>query len=333
MEAQRPEPSASERRPCCILNPTAGSVAALPAEVLNRASSAAEFIELSDDFGPADAARRAIERGFQRIIMAGGDGTIHQVFNGLAAATSLSANALRELQLAVWPVGTGNDLARSLGLPVGQPAEALELALTGPTTLVDVVRLQFHSSADPTGSPGGPGRYYLNNCQGGFGGRVADEVDPATKARWGMAAFWMTLVKRALDLPEHRLRLRADDREFEVRAHGIMVANACTIAGGVPCAPQARLNDGLLDVLIVPVQSIWDALVTTMELVSGRLDESTRVFTFTASRLELLSTDGMELSADGEALPDDLRLIEVVPGGARMVATAEAPALRPAMPL
>lgn len=268
--------------------------------------------ELHEVDGPAQMralAEMAASKGVSRLIAAGGDGTVHGALNGIAGR-------LDRVELAILPVGTGNDLARAVHVPLDDMDAALTLALHGPARRVDVVRLRGRAES----------RLFVNMCYGGFGGCVAKELDPEAKARWGLAAYWLTLAKRLLYLPEHRVRIRADGHAFSSTLHGLLIANSRYLGGGVPAAPHARLDDGRFDVALVPARSVWDALAASIALLAGSLDSSTHVMTFQARSLSVQSEPEMEFTADGEAAPAGPLDFQVLPGALRLVTGVAEPA-------
>jgi diacylglycerol kinase (ATP) len=119
----------------------------------------------------AEIARRAAEEGVERLVIAGGDGTIHEVIQGLAPD-------FPEIELAVIPLGTGNDLARSLGLPLQDVPTSAEVAYSGRCAAVDVVEVRNEQV-----------HYFVNAASGGFGGAVTVEVSPQSKVLWGAFSY------------------------------------------------------------------------------------------------------------------------------------------------
>jgi diacylglycerol kinase family enzyme len=126
------------------------------------------------------------------------------------------------------------------------------------------------------------------------------------------------------------LTIDADGVQFGLQAHGVLVANSVYIAGGVPAAPQARLDDGVFDVALVPVQSALERLLTSLDLVRGRLVESDRVATFTARTLEVRAEPELTYTMDGEAAPNGPLRFRMLPAALSIVAAEHAPAFEPA---
>jgi hypothetical protein len=144
------------KRSCMIFNAKAGAASAL--EALRRrfmASSPCEFRSTADGHDVKTQVQSAVEQGAQRIIVAGGDGTVSRAVSAMAADFTRA-------DLAILPLGTGNDLARSVGIPLDNIESALSLALSGESVPMDVVRVF-------DGKTG----YLINAASAGFGGQVA----------------------------------------------------------------------------------------------------------------------------------------------------------------
>lgn len=286
-----------------------------------RAGSAARFTEKLQRFlkqtgcefhattGPGDSrqyARAAVEAGVQRIIVAGGDGTINQVINGLAPDFA-------QVELGIVPLGTGNDLARSLGLPADSPQSALSLAVNSGTQPIDLVRLTDGSTS-----------YLINVATGGFGGKVAADLNDSDKCRWGALAYWITAVRELADIHELQIEVALDGQSRRWRVYGVAVANGRYVGGGFPIAPRALLNDGLLDVTVMPVLPAMELLAAGLDYMLGVAGETNRVPTFRARRVSITATPAIPFSIDGEPVQELTATFEVLPGVLRVV-TGEIP--------
>lgn len=299
-------------RPCIILNPKAGALVGQSTEWVERLRRDAEVIEVADPQELSEIARSAAQQ-HRRLIAAGGDGTIHTVLNALAADFERN-------ELAILPVGTGNDLARALGIPLDDLDAALELALRGPARPADVIAA--HNAVAPV-------EHFINMCYGGFGARIADQVEPEEKSQFGLWPNWLRMARQMVEMPEHEVEIQTGGTSTKLSLHGLLLANSCYLGGGLPAAPHARLNDGLLDVHLVPTQSLWDRVVASVDLLSGRLSESDRTLTFATRELTIHAAPEMEYTMDGEAAPRGPFVFRVVPGALRIVAGEQALAFSP----
>ncbi len=233
--------------------------------------------------------------GFERIIAAGGDGTVHAVINALLKAGSRTT-------LGIIPLGTGNDLCRTLAIPF-DPCEALDLLKNPRDRSLDAVRV--------TGDRAG---YFANAATGGFSGQVAVEVTSETKASWGPLAYLRGAVAPLADLPKFPVRIRFDDGPPEdMDVLNIVIANGRTAAGGIPVAPAANPEDGLLDVVIVRSNESLDIPLLASRLMQGSYVDDENVIFRHAKRVEIESDNPMPFSIDGEKCEGRRFAFEIVP--------------------
>lgn len=188
-------------------------------------------------------AAAAADLGHDRVVAVGGDGTIHEVVNGLMAA-GLGPNGGRP-ELGIVPAGSGNDVARSLNLPRA-PLEALGVALGGSTRPLDLGRA----------AQDGEVRFFAAAGGTGFDAQVAYTMATKT-ARWqrGRAGYFLATLNelRRYRNRELRLRLATDEgaRAIDGRFLFVAFANGPFYGGGMQICPDASIADGLLDVCLV----------------------------------------------------------------------------------
>lgn len=226
-----------------IANPTAasGRVKSHWGEISRRITQAYGLggVDFTDDVGHAvSLTAEAIATGAKRIVVVGGDGTINEVVNGYIGADGASAG----IELAIYPCGTGGDLARSLALH--RDGEELPEGLE--SRLIDAGCL-IQGGADT-----GNRRYFLNISSVGASADIVSRVNRSSK-RWGARAsfVWATVRGLAASRPEP-VRIRIDDRfEEERQVALIAVANGRYFGGGMCVAPDAYLDDGALDVVVM----------------------------------------------------------------------------------
>jgi YegS/Rv2252/BmrU family lipid kinase len=181
---------------------------------------------------PGDAETLAAELApeVEVLIVFGGDGTVHEVANGLPLGGDGPL-------VALLPAGTGNDLARALGMPPDPVAAATELAGARPRTL-DLLDC-------------GP-RRAANGVNAGFAAAATDTLSRPVKKALGPAAYVVGGVKAGVNPPTWPARVEVDGRVVEGEALAVVVGNGGSFGGGRWLLPDADLGDGLLDVLVVP---------------------------------------------------------------------------------
>lgn len=246
-------------------------------------------------------ARRAVDDGFDRIIVAGGDGTLSQVVNGIAPDFAA-------VELAVLPLGTGNDFARSLGITADRLDEAITVATRGAAHDVDLIKIVNGTTI-----------YCLNAATGGFGGKIARDVASDDKVRWGAFAYWMTAVSKLIALDEYRLSLQLDDTAIALNVYGIAIANGRFVGGGFPIAPSAVINDGLLEITAIPILPTMELMAAGLNFTLGRDPSDDRLETFQSRKVHVFAEPNLPFSIDGEPLAAVEATFELVPRALRVV--------------
>jgi diacylglycerol kinase (ATP) len=285
------------------MNPKAGSAAqgaALRGVVAGRSDTI-----IRETRRPGEAQELAAEMfraGYELIVAAGGDGTINEVVNGLAAA---SAHAT----LGIIPLGTGNDLARTLAIP-SDPLEALALLTGGPVRVIDLMKIE---SADAT-------LYGINVAAGGFSGQVDEALTEELKATWGPLAYLIGAARVLPDLTGYETTIAWEDGPPErVEALNVVVANGRTVGGGIPVAPAANPEDGWLDVVVVRDGPVVELMGVAAWLLAGNYLTSERVLHRRVRRVRIASRPGMWFNIDGELLTNEPVTISVLPQALRVV--------------
>lgn len=237
--------------------------------------------------GHAAELARAAAQEYAVVAYMGGDGTANEVANGLLAVPAETRPVL-----AAIPRGTGGDFPRGLGLDRSLEAAAARLRRRR-ARRIDVVESFF---AGRTGAA--TERFFLNISDVGLGGRVAELVDSRSKAFGGFASFLSAILAAFWGYENHYLRLLVDgEPRFEGRAASIVVANGPFFAGGMRMAPDARMDDGLLDVIALGDVTRRDLLLNLRRLYAGRHLSHPRVSHFVGSEIEIEGQDGEEEQA------------------------------------
>ncbi|HEX5760440.1 MAG TPA: diacylglycerol kinase family protein [Thermoanaerobaculia bacterium] len=285
-----------------VVNPNAGSADDLGALREAVATLPEAEVCLTEEAGHAERlAREAVERGCELVVAAGGDGTLNEVVNGLAADFGGA-------RLGLLPLGTGNDFARSIGVPADL-AGALAVLAEGRDAALDVGRATV-----------GAARWFVNVSAGGFSGLVNEKMDSAVKSAWGPLSYLRSAVEALPELAGYRTTIRLDgDETLEVSAYSVIVANARYVASGIPVAPEARLDDGLLDLMIVPEASVPQLAVLVPLVLLGRHLGNDLILFRRSGRLEIRSDPAMSFNVDGELLGDGPATFEVMPRALRVV--------------
>lgn len=218
---------------------TSAAMAAFQAEVDRGCEAlgwaAPLWLQTSAETRGADEARQAVQSGVDVVIVAGGDGTIRTVAQELAGTG---------IPLALLPIGTGNLLARNLGVPRKNLTAALQIACSGSTRQMDVGWLEL----DRTGSGTDVERFaFLVMAGSGFDAAIMAGADQTMKSRLGPAAYVLSGA-RATNKPMAGTTVSVDGVAHQKRrSHGVIVGNCGSLSMGLNLMPDADPQDGLLD--------------------------------------------------------------------------------------
>ena len=288
-----------------IVNPTSGRDKGsehLP-DLNERLRAAFADVQIVMTVGEGDgeqAARRAAEEGCRLVVAAGGDGTLNEVLNGVAAA-----GALDRTLLGVVPLGTGNDFAGLLGLP-DEPTEAVERLISGRERLVDLGVLNE--------------RVFVNASAGGFLAEVSDNITSGLKTVAGRMAYVIAGASVLVNFEPPSAEVKLDDEAFHERHYQLfVVSNGQTIGGGHRVAPAAKLDDGLLDAVLVDAAGTAELVPLLRRMSKGEHLEDERV-TYRQFRTAQISFDRViKVNTDGEVRESSVCRYTVMPLAARFL--------------
>jgi YegS/Rv2252/BmrU family lipid kinase len=257
-----------------------------------------------------EAARDALDRGERYLVAVGGDGTVHEVLNGMIAGDRPVAE---DAVLGVVAAGSGCDFARSFGLPRDAVEGARHLAGDG-VRLIDVGKVTFRPGPGP--GPAEATRYFANIAEAGLGGAVVDRTLRLPGFLGGakyFCGFWLTLP----GFGPRTVRLDADGREFTWRAFNVVVANCRFYGGGMQISPKSDPCDGALEVLVMTGPKS-DAFTTLPKVYRGTHLPHRNIAELRASRVRIEAHPALAIEADGEILGTTPATFEVIPRAIRV---------------
>ena len=233
---------------------------------------------------------KAVAEGVDLVMAQGGDGTVMACVTGLAGT---------EVPLAVLPGGTGNLLATNFDIP-SELDEAVQVALEG-----DRVRLDVAAMDDD--------RFVVMGGIG-FDAAMLRDADPKLKETLGAVAYVLSGFKH-LRRRVTRFQLRLDDQPpIERTGQGVLIGNLGRLQGGLPVMPDARPDDGLLDVAVLQTRTVLDWLALAVRVLTRRRRKDPQLELFQARRVEIHCDTPQPVERDGD--PADARdhlVVEVVP--------------------
>ena len=243
------------------------------------------------------AVRMAIADGFRRIVSVGGDGTLNEVVNGCFGADRPEPLA-EDLVLGLIPSGSGGDFRRTAGIP--DVAAGVAALASGRTRPLDVGRIELPARPAPIR------RHFLNIADWGVGAEVVTRVNrnphKGGGAR-GSAIFLGISLQELMTFGARRVRFCLDGVEYVRDVSNLVIANGRYFGGGMRVAPSAQLDDGLLDVIVVPQLSKLRTLMSIPRIYRGTHLELEGMEQHRAAVVEIHPEDpGMRFEAEGEPL-------------------------------
>ncbi|MBU1587402.1 MAG: NAD(+)/NADH kinase [Actinobacteria bacterium] len=265
-----------------IYNPIKVDLEALKASVAAEPGSAdwtTLWLPTSEDDPGQGPAREALERGASVVIAAGGDGTVRavaEVVRGTDAA------------LALLPSGTGNLLARNLKLTLDDAAHSLATAYTGGDRQIDVASIELRRADNSVDE-----HAFLVMAGTGLDAKIMSNTDDDLKKRVGWLAYAQALGRVLRDKTQLRLEYKLDSRRNRSeRAQAIIIGNCGSLPANILLLPDAAVDDGLLDIIVVKPESVrgWVALAVKIFWENGVV-KRTKI----GRRMAELETDSVDL--------------------------------------
>jgi YegS/Rv2252/BmrU family lipid kinase len=247
----------------------------------------------------SDIACSALQRGQRFLVAVGGDGTIHEVVNGILSSGSADA------VLGVVAAGTGSDFIRTFGLPRGLP-EAVERLAGDGIRRIDGGRVTY------TTPEGSRTRFFANIAEAGIGAAVVARARRLPGILGASVYFWAFWLTAAAYRP-CTVRVSCDSWSFEGRANNVVVANGRFFGGGMRIAPVATPDDGALDVQVDHARRS-ESLRLMRRVYEGAHVPHPRIAEATATWAEVDAARPLAVEADGEVLGTTPARFEILPG-------------------
>jgi YegS/Rv2252/BmrU family lipid kinase len=256
-----------------------------------------------------ELAKQAGEQGYNMVIAMGGDGTVHEVVNGLMQIPEAS----RPL-LGVVPVGSGNDFAHSIKAST-TPTEALTCALNGEASTVDLgVMIDEHGRKE----------YFDNTLGIGFGAIVTIRSHQLPVLRGFLMYLTAVIQTIILDHNPIHMQIETDDEKWEQKAVYLIICNGPREGGGFLVAPDAKIDDGLFHYAMITDVSRPMMFRIVPEVMKGTHGRFKQVKMGTCKKFSLIANRPLYIHADGEIFTGpgtDLRKVsfEILPNALRVV--------------
>lgn len=225
-----------------------------------------------------EAAKDAVHRKFDMIIVAGGDGTLNEVINGMAEKPNRPP-------LGILPLGTTNDFARALGIPKHWEY-ACDLIVRQHCDVIDLGKAND--------------RYFINIAGGGSLTELTYEVPSRLKTMIGQLAYYMKGLEKLPRFRPTEMVFRAEGIHLHDEVMMFLIANSNSVGGFELLAPSASLNDGLFDVMILKKCNLAEFIRLVTLALRGEHVNDPLIVHFQTRDLEVISPDSVQLNLDGE---------------------------------
>jgi len=267
-------------------------------------------LEVRSTYEGGDVARmvnEAVADGVERLIAGGGDGSLHEMVDALAAI-----DLAQRPQMGIFPLGTANDFARGCGISENL-IEALSLAVSGTAVPIDMIKANE--------------KHFINAATGGFGTEVTASTPVELKNFLGGSAYTLTGLIKVLDFVPYQGTLRTADNQFVSNTLVGAICNGRQAGGGQVLAPNAYIDDGLLDIFSIEFFPAGKLLQVIDEATIPDA-EGEYVKYIQASWAEFSAAERpMPINLDGEPFRAENIRFEVVPAAINMVLPERCPLL------
>ena len=252
-----------------------------------------------------------IEKGFRKIAVVGGDGTMNEVVNGIFMQRFVSSS---DILLGMIPVGTGNDWSRMFGIPFDYRG-AIEILRKNNTFLQDVGKVQYFKKEEPQV------RYFMNIAGMGYDALVAKKANLSKeKGKGGPLSYFLFIFTGLIQYQFVDTVIEIDDQLVYKGEIFSMNVGICKYSGGgMIQVPFAIPDDGLFDITVIKKAPKWMVIRYANKLYDGTLVNLDFVSTFKGKSVRIRATEKLYLEADGESLGNSPFVYEILPKSLRIV--------------
>ncbi len=244
-----------------------------------------------------------IEKGHRKIIMAGGDGSLNEVVNGIFRQKTVAPETIA---VGMIPVGTGNDWIKTFGIP-NNYQKALKQIIKGKTVRQDVGQINYKNGEEAV-------CFFANMAGFGFDALVAEKANTLkNKGYKGLRVYLQSLIGSFLQFQVNRTKLIIDQQEVDELIFSASIGIGKYNGGGMMQAPDAVPNNGKFQVTVIRKIGIWGILRNLWGLYSGQFVHDHRVSTYEAEHILIQSDRNIAGEADGEILGNHSFEISILP--------------------
>ena len=255
-----------------------------------------------------EISRVALKEGTELVVGVGGDGTMNEIANGFYENRKIINP---EAALGIVPSGTGCDFTKSLNIPLGLK-NALEVITQAPSSLIDIGRVRFMGNSGEAQE-----RFFLNVSDFGIGGDVVRKVNENRMKRRA-SSYLKCLISTFLSYKNKRLKIKIDDEELPVDEYLIgTISNGRIFGKGMKIAPEAKLDDGLFDVVLIKGMKVLEFFRHGWRLYTGTHLSHPKISLIRGTKVEAMADDkdnDVLIEVDGEQLGKLPATFKIIPG-------------------
>lgn len=248
-------------------------------------------VKHADELG---AVVREHQNHLDLVIVGGGDGTLNAVVDSLVEAN---------LPLGILPLGTANDLARTLNLPLTMKG-ACDVIATGNLKSIDLGRVN--------------GKYFFNVASIGLSVDITEKLSRGMKRRWGILAYGITALQVISSTRRFRATIKVDDHVFHVKTIQIAVGNGRYYGGGLAIAESAAIDDQKLDLYSIELKHWWQIFPLIWRLPKGHHHQLDWVRSIEGKEIEIYTHKSYNINTDGEITTISPAKFQVIPHGLKV---------------
>lgn len=250
--------------------------------------------------GSATAAQliAALHNDIQLVIIGGGDGTIN---------SALPALYRFKLRFAILPLGTANDLARSLGIPAD---------------IDEAFRIIYENNYRKINLGTVNGHYFFNAAHIGLGVKVTEELTPDLKKKWGIFSYLKAIFAAFNRHKKFYLTIKTADQTYRLRSIQLAVGSGRYYGGGNIIDEDSEIDDGLLHLYSLYPLTFWQLLTCAPLLRFGKHKQIRKTFTLSSQEIEIVTAPPLEIHADGEHISKTPAVFTVIPQALEVICTS-----------
>lgn len=266
---------------------------------LLRSAGTDVIVKMIDDSATVSQLIESLHNDVQLVIIGGGDGTIN---------SALSALYRFKLRLGILPLGTANDLARSLGIPAD---------------IDEAFKIIYENNYCKTNLGIVNGKYFFNVAHIGLGVKVTEELTPDLKKKWGVFSYLKAIFSAFKNQKKFYLTLKTAEQNHRLRSIQLAVGSGRYYGGGNIIDEDSEIDDGLLRLYSLYPLTFWQLLSCAPLLRFGKHKQIRRTFTLSGKEIEIITAPPLEIHADGEHISQTPAVFKVIPQALEVICAAD----------